>query len=145
MTRPPVFASALLRWVTPPDYLQFIQGDLDEEFYQYRVARQGPRAARSWYSRQVFRSVFPIVVSRLSVADWQISCLVILLASAVQTVAFDWFWSLMLSQVPLKADLVRGSDYLVVSLFLTALFSCVAGTLIVGRALALAIPLGCVF
>ncbi|OFW08402.1 MAG: hypothetical protein A3H96_21100 [Acidobacteria bacterium RIFCSPLOWO2_02_FULL_67_36] len=54
--KPPRTASLLLTLFSgEPDFTQ-IHGDLIEEFHQ-RVRRLGPRHARAWYTREVFRNV----------------------------------------------------------------------------------------
>lgn len=61
----PRIARALLSVVLPAADRRFALADLDEELEQ-RIARDGTRASRSWYRRQVLRSVLPGLRSRIA-------------------------------------------------------------------------------
>ncbi len=65
-TPAPRIARALLSVVLPAADRRFALADLEEELEQ-RVARDGAGSARSWYRRQVLRSVLPGLRSRIAV------------------------------------------------------------------------------
>jgi hypothetical protein len=50
------------------------------------------------------------------------------------------WWSFLLSHVPLKAGIVRGADFAIASLAVTALLSVGAGMICTARGLAWAVP-----
>lgn len=62
--KPPALAKAWLAWIVPSADREVLLGDLAEEFAS-RVSRDGERAARRWYWRQVRRSTAPTLVERL--------------------------------------------------------------------------------
>jgi hypothetical protein len=66
--------------------------------------------------------------------------LAILLASAGSAVLMECWWRYILCQVPLKADVVRGGDFVLLNLALTAALGFFAGMLCTRRGLLLAIP-----
>ena len=72
--------------------------------------------------------------------DWECSLFAILLAAAGPSVLMEASWSFLLSAVPLKADIVRGSDFALVSLILTVTLGFFAGALCTVRGLLIAIP-----
>ena len=61
--RPPRWADCLLRWLTPPDLLEELQGDLHEQFAQ-RVDRVGPRQAGWWYGLEALKVIRPYYLRR---------------------------------------------------------------------------------
>ncbi|GAB3511159.1 ABC transporter permease [Spirosoma knui] len=61
--RPPRWADRLLRWLTPPDLLEELQGDLHEQFAQQ--ARQvGPWRARFRYGLEALKVIRPYYLRR---------------------------------------------------------------------------------
>ncbi|GAB4036887.1 ABC transporter permease [Spirosoma gilvum] len=61
--RPPRWADRLLSWLTPPDLLEELQGDLQEQFAQ-RVDQVGPRRARWWYGLEALKVIRPYYLRR---------------------------------------------------------------------------------
>lgn len=61
--RPPHWADRLLRWLTPPDLLEELQGDLHEQFAQ-RARQVGPQRARWWYGLQALMVIRPYYLRR---------------------------------------------------------------------------------
>ena len=55
---PPLLARVLLRLRTPRRLHEWMAGDLEESYHD-RAAREGVRAARRWYWRQVRATVAP--------------------------------------------------------------------------------------
>jgi hypothetical protein len=49
----------MLRFVLPPEKQRSLVGDLEEEFLKVQED-YGPRTARVWYAKQVFRSMLPL-------------------------------------------------------------------------------------
>jgi len=85
MNSPPVLASLLLHAVAPPAFAHCVEGDLQEEFSSIQIVERGHLGARWWYWRQVLRSIQPLLASGLRSSNWQISALIILLATAGAT------------------------------------------------------------
>ncbi|GAB4031417.1 permease prefix domain 2-containing transporter [Spirosoma gilvum] len=61
--RPPRWADRLLSWLTPPDLLEELQGDLQEQFTQ-RVDQVGPWRARWWYGLEALKVIRPYYLRR---------------------------------------------------------------------------------
>jgi putative ABC transport system permease protein len=61
--RPPRWADRLLSWLTPPDLLEELQGDLHEQFTQ-RVDQIGSQRARWWYSLEAMKVIRPYYLRR---------------------------------------------------------------------------------
>jgi len=145
MNSPPVLASLLLHAVAPHAFAHCVEGDLQEEFSSIQIVERGHLGARWWYWRQVLRSIQLLLASGLRSSNWQISALIILLATAGEMVVLDAWWSFILSQIPLKEDNVRGIGYLTASLVLTLILSTAAGSRFTLRGLALALPAAAIF
>ena len=137
-----MLASMLLRLASPPDLRSFVEGDLHDE---YCLLQMSDRARRRWYWRQALPSLLPLIGTGLRSSDWQVCWLALPVASAGQILALDFWWSFVLSQIPLKEDVVRGSGYLAASLVITLLSSGLAGTLCTLRGLILALPAAAAF
>ncbi|GAB3789138.1 ABC transporter permease [Spirosoma horti] len=60
---PPRWADRLLRWLTPPDLLEELQGDLHEQFAQ-RAAQVGAWRARFWYGLEALKVIRPYYLRR---------------------------------------------------------------------------------
>ena len=116
-----MLATALLRWAAPESCREFVGLDLEEEFYTYQVDDRGYAAARAWYWRQVLRSMWPMLARSVAGGNWEPWSIAIFLATAGQIAALDFVWSFILSQVPLKMDITRGTGYLIASLVLTTI------------------------
>jgi hypothetical protein len=63
--RHPIWAEYLLYFVLPKPDREAIPGDLIEEFRSKVVPKFGPRAARIWFIKQVFASIWPVVKLRV--------------------------------------------------------------------------------
>ncbi|WP_240699338.1 permease prefix domain 2-containing transporter [Spirosoma sordidisoli] len=61
--QPPRWADRLLSWLTPPDLLEELQGDLHEQFVQ-RVDQVGSRRARWWYGLEALKVIRPYYLRR---------------------------------------------------------------------------------
>ncbi|GAB2554652.1 permease prefix domain 2-containing transporter [Spirosoma aerophilum] len=61
--RPPRWADRLLRWLTPPDLLEELQGDLHEQFAQ-RARQLGSWRARFWYGLEALKVIRPYYLRR---------------------------------------------------------------------------------
>ena len=138
MKRPPVLATCLLRIACPPRDLPYVLGDLEAEF----ELRGAPVR---WYWSQALRSVGDLAMMGMRRSDWEYSLLAIFLASAAPAVLMESWWSFVLSQVPLKADAMRHSDFAAISLALTAVLALCAGTICTTRGLRLAVPVAWIF
>lgn len=57
---PPRWADRLLSWLTPPDLLEELQGDLHEQFAQ-RIDQVGPWRARFWYGLEALKVIRPLL------------------------------------------------------------------------------------
>jgi hypothetical protein len=74
--QPPRFATWLLTLFTPPDEEESILGDLLEEF-SLLVSNSGFAFARSWYWRQVVKTIAHIFGTTFRVAPWTIASVVV--------------------------------------------------------------------
>lgn len=63
-----MLARRLLRWIAGPARADTILGDLDEELTAFQERERGARRARSWYRRQVLRSLAPLAWERVRAA-----------------------------------------------------------------------------
>ena len=138
MKRPPIAAEWLLRACCPRGDRVFVLGDLEAE-YELRGAPAG------WYWRQAVRSAGALIVMGARRGDWEYGLFAVMLATAAPAVLMEAWWSFLLSQVPLKADLTRGADFAAVSLALTALLCVGAGMICTTCGLRWAIPAAWVF
>jgi hypothetical protein len=123
-----MLASLLLRAVSPR-YAAVVLADLRESVPPHR------------FFPELLRSLPPLLAAELCRAHHcRTAGLLVLFSSFVAPVLLDAAWSLILSQVPLKAGLERDADFLVLQLLLTALLALLAGTACSLRGLLLAIP-----
>jgi hypothetical protein len=77
--------------------------------------------------------------------DWEYALFAVMLAAAGPRFLMEAWWSFVLSHIPLKAGDVRGMDFVVLSLALTALLSFGAGMICTVRGLCQAIPTAWIF
>jgi hypothetical protein len=138
MTRPPFLAEWLVRVACPARDRRFVLADLEAEY----ELRGGPAL---WYWRQAVRSAPALVVMGARRGDWEYALLAVMLASVAPAILMEAWWSFLLSAVPLKADLVRGVDFAILSVATTALLSVGAGIICTVRGLAWAIPAAWLF
>ena len=138
MTRPPILAVWLVRAACPARDRRFVLADLEAEY-----ALRGGEAV--WYWRQALRSAPALIMMGARRGDWEYALMAVMLASAAPAILMEAWWSFLLSQVPLKAGIVRGVDFALVSLAITALLSLGAGMISTTRGLATALPAAWLF
>jgi hypothetical protein len=138
MNRPPVLARLIVTLCCPSRDRVYVLGDLDAE-YELR----GCPAA--WYWRQAIRSAGALVMMGARRGDWEFALLAVMLAAAGPPLLMEAWWSFVLSHVPLKVSDIRGTDFVVLSLALTALLSFGAGMICTIRGLCRAIPIAWLF
>jgi hypothetical protein len=126
-------AEWLVRVCCPRRDRAFVLGDLEAE-YELRGSPAG------WYWRQAVRSAGALIVMGARRGDWEYSLFAVMLATAAPALLMEAWWSFLLSQVPLKAGVVRGTDFAAVSLTVTAMLCVGAGVICTTRGLRLAIP-----
>jgi hypothetical protein len=131
--RPPRAAEWLLRLCCPRRDRVFVLGDLEAE-YELRGGDEG------WYWRQAVRSAGALMAMGARRGDWEYGLFAVMLATAGPALLIPAWWSLLLSQVPLKVDIVRGADFAAVSLGVTALLCAGAGIICTLRGLVWALP-----
>lgn len=68
---PPRIAESLLHFVARKEDIEFILGDLAEEYFEILI-RSGSREARLWYYRQVLTSLLPLLRYFTRNAMWEI-------------------------------------------------------------------------
>jgi len=137
---PPRIAVWLLRAACPGSDAPYVFAELEAEYAHCIVPERGRRAARRWFWSQAIRSLGPLAMIGLRRSEWEYPLLAILLASAGSGVLMDAWWKYILCQVPLKADFVRGGDFVLLDLALTAALGFFAGMLCTSRGLLVAIP-----
>jgi len=137
---PPRIAMWLLRAACPAGDIPYVFAELEAEYENCIVRELGRRAAQRWFWSQAMRSLGPLVMMGLRRSGWEYPLLAILLASAGSGVLMESWWKYILCQVPLKADLVRGGDFVLLDLALTAALGFFAGMLCTTRGLLVAIP-----
>ena len=138
MTRPPMLAEWLVRAACPARDRRFVLADLEAEY----ELRGGPAL---WYWRQAVRSAPALAVMGARRGDWEYALLAVMLASAAPAIFMEAWWSFLLSAIPLKADIVRGADFAILSVAITALLSVGAGIICTVRGLFWAIPAAWIF
>ncbi|MGJ5815096.1 hypothetical protein [Paludibaculum fermentans] len=118
MAAPPRAAQALLWLCLPEQEWQTIPGDLEEEYLTTVLPRLGERGARWWYLRQAVHSAGPLLAMRCRQGALSRLLVFPLLVCVLPIAGFESAWSLLLTQIPLKADSLRGADYALISLAL---------------------------
>jgi hypothetical protein len=121
MKQPPKIARNLLLSLGG-DSAKYAAGDLDAEFHE--------RQSRGWYWRQAMRSIPPLMLLELSQGEWRFSMLGLLIAATLPLLLFDACWSFVLSQIPLKDGLVRGTDFVLLSIGIQAVSGWFAGAVL---------------
>jgi hypothetical protein len=130
----------LLRAACPAGDIPYVFAELEAEYEKYVVPERGRTAAQRWFWSQAVRSAGPLAMIGLRRAEWEYPLLAILLSSAGSAVLMECWWRYILCQVPLRADAVRGGDFVLLNLTLTAALGFFAGMLCTKRGLLLAIP-----
>ena len=114
----------MIRWllhaVAGESELEFVLGDLDEEYTQISRAR-GSRAAARWYAGQVLRSILPLLALRVRSGEATHALVAGLAGSAAPLWLGDRLWSFTYSHIPLK----DGAGRTPAQLALTLAFLCV--------------------
>ena len=77
--------------------------------------------------------------------EWEYGLFAVMLAAAGPSIVMEAWWSFVLSHIPLKAGDVRGADFVVLSLALSALLSFGAGMICTVRGLLWALPVAWTF
>jgi hypothetical protein len=142
---PPRLAVLLLRASCPASDWPWVIAELEEEYVGHVLPRNGRKAARRWFWSQAVRSLGALAMKGVRGGDWECALLFILLASAGPAVLVEAWWGYLLSLVPYKAELMRGSDFITVSLALHACMGLFAGALCSPRGLLVGIPAAWVF
>ena len=114
--------------------------ELEIEYETYVLPERGLSAGRRWFWSQALRSIGSLVIIGLRRGEWEYALLAVGLASAGSAVLMEKWWQYILCQIPLKADLVRGGDFVLLNLAFTAALGFFAGMLCSTRGLLLAIP-----
>jgi hypothetical protein len=136
----PPIAVWLLRAASPAGDLPYVLAELEMEYESRILPQRGLQAARRWFWSQALRSLGSLAMIGLRRGDWEYSLLAVLLASAGSALLMQSWWSYILCQVPLKAGEIRGGDFILLSVAVTAALGLFAGMLCSTRGLLLAIP-----
>lgn len=118
-----------LLWLCVPAFLeQAVSGDLEEEYVTAVLPQRGSWWAAWWYLGQVVRSVVPLLRMQWR-GDLPAVALLAMVAVPLPLALLELLWAFVYSQVPLKADLVRGWQAVAVNAAVLAAFSATAGAL----------------
>jgi hypothetical protein len=142
---PPRLAVLLLRVSCVSNDFPWVIAELEEEYAQHILPGHDVTTARRWFWRQAARSVGALAMKGLRGGEWEFALLFILLASAGPAVLMEAWWGYLLSLIPYKAGLMRGPDFLAVSLALHGCLGIFAGALCTPRGLMLGIPAAWLF
>ena len=95
----------MMRWllyaVAGESELEYVLGDLEEEYAEMARAR-GRRAAARWYAGQVVRSILPLLALRVRSGEATHALVAGLAGAAIPLWLCDRLWSFVYSQIPLK-------------------------------------------
>ena len=132
----------MIRWVLyavagEPE-LEFVLGDLDEEYAEMARAR-GRRAAARWYAGQVVRSIVPLLALRVRSGEATHALIAGLAGAAVPLWLCDRLWSFLYSQIPLKDGAGRTPAQFALTLGLLCVCAAAAGATAGNRARAIAV------
>lgn len=120
----------MMRWVVQAvageSELEYVLGDLDEEFLEMARDR-GRRAAARWYAGQVLRSIVPLLVLRIRSGELTHALIAGLTGAAVPLWLCDRLWSFLYSQIPLKDGPGRTPLQFALTLLLLAVCAAAAG------------------
>jgi hypothetical protein len=115
---PPILARAMLWLCLPENDLQTIRGDLDEEFVTFALPNAGAASARSWYMRQAWKSLPYAFSMRGRTTEIPSTVLLAYLSFLVPIAFLNALRTYVLSQIPLKADSVHSTEFLIATLAL---------------------------
>jgi hypothetical protein len=116
--QPPILGRALLWLALPENAVQSIRGDLDEEFATFALPNRSGASANNWYMRQVWSSLPYFLLSRCRTTEIPQTVLLAYLGFLVPVALLDALRSYVLSQIPLKADSLRSTEFLITTLAL---------------------------
>lgn len=142
---PPRAAMWLLRLVSCDGDWRWLIAELETEYTRHMLPDRGLRRANRWFWSQSLRSLGAMAMRSLKEGEWEYALFLILLASAGPSVLMEAWWGYLLSLVPAKASLVRGPDFLALSMAAHAVLGAAAGTLCTPKGLLLGIPAAWVF
>jgi hypothetical protein len=95
----------MMRWllyaVAGESELEYVLGDLDEEYAEMARAR-GRRAAARWYAGQVLRSILPLLALRVRSGEATHALMAGLAGAAMPLWLCDRLWSFVYSQIPFE-------------------------------------------
>jgi hypothetical protein len=119
-----------MRWVlyavAGESELEYVLGDLDEEYAEVARAR-GKRAAGRWYAGQVLRSILPLLALRVRSGEATHALAAGLAGAAMPLWLCDRLWSFVYSQIPLKDGAGRTPAQFVLTLVLLCVGAAAAG------------------
>jgi hypothetical protein len=141
----PRLSLLLLRAICSTQDWPGVIAELEVEYETIVLPEHGPSAARRWFWSQTLRSARELLLVELRRADWEYVALFLLLASAGPSLPLDAWWGWLLSLIPCKAGLIRGGDFVTLSLVAQAVMAIVGGSLCSLRGLFAAIPAACLF
>lgn len=122
---PPVLCRALLWLCVPQREAESLTGDLEEEF-RLLATTTGMKHANRWYARQVICSLPCMLAVWIRRGELTRTLLMASFAFVLPVRLIDALHSYTLSQIPLKEDSVRSSEFL--ALMLAMGFACAAMT-----------------
>lgn len=132
----------MMRWVlyavAGESELEFVLGDLDEEYVEVARAR-GRRAAARWYAWQVLRSVMPLLALRVRSGEATYALVAGLTGAALPLWLCDRLWSFLYSQIPLKDGAGRTPAQFAVTLVFLCACAAAAGSTAGNRGRAIAV------
>jgi hypothetical protein len=130
---PPILGHRMLWLFLPEDQLQTIRGDLDEEFATFVLPSVGTAAARKWYMRQVWNSLPYSFSLRCCNTEIPQTLLAAYVGFLVPIALLNALRSYVLSQIPLKADSLRSTEFLISSLVLGTFATFLSGLMLPGN------------
>jgi hypothetical protein len=119
-------ARLLLRAAAGDNEAEFVAGDLHEEFVCL-CDSLGPRRARRWYRRQVFRSLFPLWALRMRNGEIAHVAAAAGLGVALPLLLLDRLWQFVYSLIPLKDGLDRAPGFLAANVICACLLAASCG------------------
>ena len=123
---PPTLARALLHALVPEAELEFVAGDLNEEFLIV-CAASGPGAGRRWYWSQVVRSAGALTGMRMRRGEIAHVAAAAGLGIAVPLLLLDRLWTFVYSVIPLKDGLDRAPGFLAANIIAACLLAAACG------------------
>jgi hypothetical protein len=132
----------MMRWllyaVAGESELEYVLGDIEEEYAEMARAR-GRRAAARWYAGQVLRSILPLLALRVRSGEATHALLAGLAGAAMPLWLCDRLWSFVHSQIPLKDGAGRTPAQFALTLIFLCVCAAAAGASAGSRERALAV------